>query len=298
MVKLLPACKGYLWGGEKLREQFHVQSDLNPLAEAWVLSAHPDGESVADGVPFSQYLQNAELGGKASRFADFPVLIKLIDAKQDLSVQVHPDDTYARQYENGNGKTEMWYVLSAEEGASLYYGFSRNVTEAEVRERIENGTLTDVLNRVSVKAGDVFFIEAGTVHAIGAGLVICEIQQNSNTTYRLYDYDRRDKDGNRRPLHIDKALAVSNLAPTPMKGGNGDTLAECPYFRVRRVRGAGQMQMTADSFHAVTAVAGTGTLTADGETVTFTQGDCFFIPAGDKTYTLAGDATVVVTDIP
>lgn len=263
MVKVLPACKRYLWGGEKLREQFHIPSDLMPLAEAWVLSAHPDGECTANGVPFSQYLQTVACGTKASRFADFPVLIKLIDAKQDLSVQVHPDDAYARKHENDNGKTEMWYVLSAEPNASLYYGFSREVTEQEVRERIENGTLTAVLNRVPAKAGDVFFIEAGTVHAIGAGLVICEIQQNSNTTYRLYDYDRRDQDGNRRPLHVEKALAVSRFAPTPHKGGDGDTLAVCPYFRVRRVQGAAHIQMTADSFHAVTAVAGTGTLTAD-----------------------------------
>lgn len=290
MVKLQPACKGYLWGGEKLREQFHIQSDVSPLAEAWVLSAHPDGESTANGVPFSQYLQNVPTGEKASRFADFPVLIKLIDAKQDLSVQVHPD--------GADGKTEMWYVLSAEEGASLYYGFSREVSADEVRARIADGTLTDLLNRVPVTAGDVFFIPAGTVHAIGAGLVICEIQQNSNTTYRLYDYNRRDKEGNLRPLHIDEALSVATLTPVPMVGGDGDTLADCPYFRVRRVQGAVQIQMTADSFHAVTVVAGAGTLTADGETIAFTQGDCFFIPAGDKTYTVAGDATVVVTDIP
>jgi len=305
MVKLTPAVKGYLWGGTKLKEQFGVAADIDPLAEAWVLSAHPDGEStvVGDGCTLTQYIDKLgadAVGKNAAIFPDFPVLIKLIDAKKDLSVQVHPDDAYARANEGENGKTEMWYVLSAEAGAALYYGFNRVVTPDEVRTRIENGTLTEVLNRVPVKAGDAFFIEAGTVHAIGAGLVICEIQQNSNTTYRLYDYNRRDKDGNLRPLHIDKALQVSTLGPAPVKGGKGDILANCPYFRVKRLAAAGSVAvcMTADSFHAVVAVEGAGTLTADGETVPFTQGDCFFIPAGDKTYTVCGNATVVITDIP
>lgn len=308
MVKLKPEVKGYLWGGTKLREQFGVQSDLDPLAEAWVLSAHPDGESTVlggafDGCSLTAYLEKLgalALGSNAERFPDFPVLIKLIDAKQDLSVQVHPDDAYARANEGENGKTEMWYVLSAEKDAALYYGFAKEVGPDEVRVRIENGTLTEVLNRVPVKAGDVFFIEAGTVHAIGAGLVICEIQQNSNTTYRLYDYNRRDKDGNLRPLHIDKALDVSTLGPAPVKGGEGDMLACCEYFRVHRVMvdGKKEVAMTADSFHAVVAVAGSGTITADGETYAFKQGDCFFIPAGDKTYTAEGNATVVITDIP
>ena len=306
-IKLTPACKGYLWGGTKLREQFHVDRDMDPLAEAWVLSAHKDGQSVVAsgefaGCSFGEYAEkNADACGEnAARFADFPVLIKLIDAKQQLSVQVHPDDVFAREHEGGNGKTEMWYVLSAEEGAALYYGFAQTVTPDEVRERIASGTLDDVLNAVPVKAGDVFFLPPGTVHAIGAGMVICEIQQNSNTTYRLYDYNRRDKEGNLRELHVEKALMVSALSPAPVKGGQGDVLADCEYFRVRRVAVNGEKTeaITPASFHALVAVDGCGSLLMHGETIEMQQGDSVFIPAQSGEYTLRGNATFVLTDLP
>lgn len=306
-VKFTPACKGYLWGGTKLREQFGVNCDMDPLAEAWVLSAHKDGQSVVKtgefaGCTLMEYIQKAGevCGGNAARFADFPVLIKLIDAKQQLSVQVHPDDTFARANEGGNGKTEMWYVLSADEGAALYYGFNKQITADEVRARIADGTLDDVLNAVPVKAGDVFFLPPGTVHAIGAGMVICEIQQNSNTTYRLYDYNRRDKDGNLRELHVEKALKVSDLCPAPVKGGTGDILADCEYFRVQRVKVCGEKieNITPASFHSLVAVAGSGTLKMHGETLELQPGDSVFIPAQKGTYTLSGDMTLVLTDIP
>ncbi len=305
-IKLIPACKGYLWGGTKLREQFGVNFDMDPLAEAWVLSAHKDGQSVVAegefaGCTFTEYMGKAGdvCGENAARFADFPVLIKLIDAKQQLSVQVHPDDAFARVHEGGNGKTEMWYVLSADEGAALYYGFNKEITPDEVRTRIADGTLDEVLNAVPVKAGDVFFLPPGTVHAIGAGMVICEIQQNSNTTYRLYDYNRRDKDGNLRELHVEKALKVSDLCPAPVKGGNGDILADCEYFRVQRVQVDGEKaeNITSASFHSLVAVAGSGALTMHGETLQLQPGDSVFIPAQEGVYTLSGDMTLVLTDI-
>lgn len=306
-VKFSPACKGYLWGGTKLREQFGVQSDMDPLAEAWVLSAHPDGESVVAagalaGCTLTEYIQKvgAVCGENAARLKDFPILIKLIDAKQQLSVQVHPDDAFARENEGGNGKTEMWYVLSAEAGATLYYGFKKQVTPDEVRARIANGTLDDVLNAVPVKAGDVFFLPPGTVHAIGAGMVICEIQQNSNTTYRLYDYNRRDKDGNLRALHVEKALGVCALCPAPVKGGAGDILADCAYFRVQRVEVCGEKigTVTPASFQSLVAVAGRGTLSMHGQTLQLQPGDSVFIPAQAGEYTLSGDMTLILTVIP
>ena len=306
-IKLIPACQDYLWGGTKLREQFNVNSDMQPLAEAWVLSAHRAGESIvangADaGCTLSAYVAKyaGVCGENAARFSDFPILIKLIDAKQQLSVQVHPDDAFAQEHEGGYGKTEMWYVLSADEGAALYYGFERKVTPDEVRERIAAGTLDDVLHAVPVKAGDVFFLPPGTVHAIGAGMVICEIQQNSNTTYRLYDYNRRDAAGNLRELHVEKALAVSELAPAPVMGGDGDMLADCEYFRVRQatVNGEKTETVTAASFVSVVVVKGEGTLSMDGETLPLQQGDSIFIPAQEGTYTVSGDMQLVLTDIP
>lgn len=180
----------------------------------------------------------------------FPVLIKLIDAARPLSVQVHPDDAYAQRVEGEPGKTEMWYVVDAQPGAQLYYGFQRELTREEAARRIADGTLTDVLNAVPVKAGDVFFIDAGTVHAIGAGILIAEIQQNSNTTYRVFDYGRLGADGKPRALHVEKALDVARLCPPERPAGpmgkpeqNGDCtstlLAKCGYFTARLLDVAG-----------------------------------------------------------
>ena len=217
-VKLSPVFKDYLWGGTRLKTEFSKQSDMTPLAESWELSAHKDGQStVAEGeyagLTLTAYLDTVGrevLGTNCEKYDYFPLLIKLIDAKGDLSVQVHPSDEYALEHEGEYGKTEMWYILDCDEGAALYYGFKEDTTREAYEAAIREGRLTDILNRVPVKRGDVFFIPAGTVHAIGAGILICEIQQNSNTTYRVYDYNRRDKDGNLRPLHVEKALAVSD----------------------------------------------------------------------------------------
>jgi mannose-6-phosphate isomerase len=218
-VKLSPTFKDYLWGGERLKNEFNKKCDMTPLAESWELSAHRDGQSVViggeyDGLSLTEYIERIgkeALGENSAKYDYFPLLIKLIDAKGDLSVQVHPSDEYALKNEGEYGKAEMWYILDCDEGACLYYGFSRTVSREEYADAIKEGRLCELLNRVPVKKGDVFFIPAGTVHAIGSGILICEIQQNSNTTYRVFDYNRRDKNGNLRPLHIEKALEVSCL---------------------------------------------------------------------------------------
>ena len=238
-VKLSPAFKDYLWGGERLKTEFNKNTDMTPLAESWELSAHKDGQSIVaegdyKGMTLTAYLETLgkeALGTACEKYDYFPLLIKLIDAKGDLSVQVHPSDEYALEHEGEYGKTEMWYILDCEEGAALYYGFTKDTTIEEYEAAIKEGRLTDILNRVPVKRGDVFFIPAGTVHAIGAGILICEIQQNSNTTYRVYDNNRRDKNGNLRPHHVEKALAVSDLKKSPAlpESPDGDNvlLAEC-----------------------------------------------------------------------
>ena len=273
-IKLEPAFKDYLWGGNKLKNLYNKKCEKEICAESWELSAHKDGESIVaegeyKGLKLSEYIkfQGKEILGKnAEKFNYFPILIKLIDAKGDLSVQVHPDDKYALEKEGEYGKTEMWYILDCEEGASLYYGFSKDVTKQEYEAAIRNNTLTDILNKVPVHKGDVFFIPAGTVHAIGAGIVICEIQQNSNTTYRVYDYNRRDKDGNTRPLHIEKAIEVSDLKKSPelkpVPDGEDVVLAQCEYFTVHRLRVEKATDVAIDetSFKSIIVTKGKGKL--------------------------------------
>ena len=235
--KIHPACKQYLWGGEKLIREYGISSPKTPLAEAWVLSAHPDGdsrisfsegesfsegaessegrffsegESYSEGESFAEYLKShpEAAGSLGKAFPFFPTLIKLIDAKKAQSIQVHPDDSYALSREGQYGKTEMWIVLEREEGAFLYFGFQRDYTEEEIRRAIEEENFPSLLCKVMVEPGDVFFIPAGTVHAIGAGILLAEVQQNSNLTYRVYDYGRKDAQGNTRELHVEKALEV------------------------------------------------------------------------------------------
>lgn len=210
-IELKPACKDYLWGGEKLRDNYGIDSPLHPLAEAWMLSCHPDGPNMVVSGPhagktFPAYIEAVGrgcLGADCEAFSDFPILIKLIDAKGDLSIQVHPSDDYALAHEHQLGKTEAWYVMDCDEGATLYYGFRHQIGKEELARRAQDGTLTDVLNAVPVEKGDLFFIPSGTIHAIRKGILVAEIQENSNVTYRVYDYGRTGADGKPRQLHLD-----------------------------------------------------------------------------------------------
>ncbi len=291
--RLFPECKDYLWGGNKLKESYGKQTDKTPCAESWELSFHKDGMTrIANGKTLAESVGEKEIGARASTFPFFPVLIKFIDAKQDLSVQVHPSDEYALVNENSYGKTEMWYIVEAEEGAGIYLGFNRDVTEAEYKRAIEEKRLTDLLNFYEVKAGDCYFIPAGTIHAIGNGCLIYEIQQNSNLTYRVYDYGRKDKNGNERELHIDKALRVTNLEQFKPVTFEAGVLGACEYFRVEKQTVQGSVQNeTNESFHCVTCVKGCGEI--DGQMVA--PGDSFFVPASYGKYALCGDMELIVT---
>ncbi|MCR5025201.1 MAG: class I mannose-6-phosphate isomerase, partial [Lachnospiraceae bacterium] len=230
IFKLKPACKDYLWGGERLKKEYGIEYDGDPLAEAWVLSCHPDGLSVIDSGEHKGKTLSEYIGRNADKTLGFPVLIKLIDAKQNLSIQVHPDDEYAMSHEGQKGKTEMWYILDSAPDAFIYYGFKKEISKEEFEQRIRDNTITEVLNKVRVKKGEAYFIKAGTLHAIGAGCLIAEVQQNSNVTYRIYDYDRVGADGKRRELHIDKALDVTDRRPPEPYKADGDYLASCEYF--------------------------------------------------------------------
>ena len=218
ILKLSPIFKDYIWGGTRLRDDFKMETDIDPVAEGWMLACHKDGMNTVDGGKYDKKtlqevidIEGSEkvLGKNSKKFDYFPVLIKIIDAKNNLSIQVHPDDEYAKRVEHEFGKTEIWYVLDADNDAQLIYGFKNKISKEDFRKAIENNTLPEVLNSVKVQKGDLFFIEAGTVHAIGKGTLIAEIQQNSNSTYRVYDYGRLGKDGKPRELHIDKAVDVT-----------------------------------------------------------------------------------------
>lgn len=306
ILKLSPSFKDYIWGGNKLMEQYGVK-DMDRVAEAWVLSAHPDGPSyLPDGTTFADKLAQLgadAVGKNAAGFKDFPQLIKLIDAMSDLSVQVHPSDEYALEHEGQYGKTEMWYILDADEGAGIYYGFQRDVTRAEMEEAIRTNTLTDILRFVPVQPGESYFIPSGTIHAIGKGLLIAEIQQNSNVTYRVYDYGRKDAQGNTRPLHVEKALEVSDLTraadaveptQTVVEGGIFTEISACPYFTVTKLEADGAVTIdNPDSFIAVLITEGEGTI--DGEK--FAQYDTFFIPAGSDPVELSGKFQALLSEV-
>ena len=303
---LKPACKDHLWGGHRrLREDFGVQSALDPLAEAWVLSCHPDGPSVlADGpwagrtlAGYLEWAGKKALGTNCGRFKDFPVLIKLIDAEKDLSIQVHPSDAYALAHEGQYGKTEMWVALEAEPHACLYYGFERETSREEFARHIADGTLTELLHKVPVKRGDVFFIPPGTLHAVGAGLVVAEIQQNSNVTYRVFDYDRLGADGRPRPLHVEKALEVTDLHPV-RRLDFGPHMGTCPYFTVDGYDGPFAARCGEDSFHALLITEGRGSLACGGEARAVKRGDCLFLPAGSGRYEVSGGCRAVVVHVP
>lgn len=308
--------KDYIWGGTKLRTVFGKESDTERLAESWELSCHPDGECTIsggdfDGMKLSSFIsEHPEAVGSSFKSGEsFPVLVKLIDAEKDLSVQVHPDNDYARKHENDSGKTEMWYVISADIGSELIYGFKEELTKEEFRQAIEDNTLMDKVNRVPVRQGDVFFIKPGTLHAIGKGILIAEIQQSSNVTYRVYDYGRLGADGKPRELHIEKALDVTNTVPaepkSPVYGMELDgvvtqLLADCEYFNVNRHRIIKELELFADksSFVHVLMIGGSGgELVANNYTLPLTMGSSVFVPAGTGAFAIKGNCDIIVTTI-
>ncbi|MBE5753459.1 MAG: mannose-6-phosphate isomerase [Clostridiales bacterium] len=295
ILKLYPMCKDYIWGGNKLKEKYGKEIEQTPCAESWELSFHKDGLTrLVDGKTLAERVTEKEVGENAKAFPFFPVLIKFIDAQQNLSIQVHPSDEYALTHENSYGKTEMWYIIEAEEGAGIYLGFNRDVTKEEFEQAIKENCLMELLNFYEVKAGECYFIPSGTIHAIGKGCLIYEIQQNSNLTYRVYDYGRKDKNGKERELHIDKALEVTNLhkfEPITFE----DCLGKCEYFTVQKydIKGEKDFFAEQESFQCVTCTKGSGFI----EDMEIKQGDSYFIPASFGKYQIKGKLEIVLTKI-
>ena len=313
ILKLMPAGKDYLWGGTRLRKEYRKKIDLIPLAETWECSVHPDGLSIVENGKYrGQTLKDVidkhpEFLGTKNQ--EMPVLIKFIDAMKDLSVQVHPYDDYARKYEGDNGKSEMWYVIDADEGASLIYGFRHEVTEKILRKAVETGTLDKHLQKVLVHKGDTYFVPAGTVHGIGKGILVAEIQESSNVTYRVYDYDRVDKNGKKRELHFDKAVQVMNMKVAPdvsqkprmvkyYSGCSRELLCRCKYFETERIqvtKGFAFSVMDA-SFQVLMCLDGYGevqTMDAEQKPMRFSKGETLFLPAGLGRCLVVGDAELI-----
>ncbi len=313
ILKLNPVFKDYIWGGTKLRDEYGFKSDLDKLAEGWMLSCHKDGENTVCNGEFSgktlTEIINANpdfLGENGKKFECFPILIKLIDAKNDLSVQVHPDNEYAMRVENEYGKTECWYILDCDEDAELIYGFNREISSDEFRKRIADNTFLETVNKVKVKKGDLFFIEAGTLHAIGKGILLAEIQQNSNTTYRVYDYGRLGADGKPRELHVDKAVDVTMcLPPARSSSPEGEVenydgyslqlLTKCDLFKVTKLNICKSYKGFAGekSFVSVLVTEGCGYI----DDLKINKGDSLFIPAGYGEFNVDGKTELIITEV-
>ena len=304
IYKLTPTLHANIWGGNKLRG-YGKESEEDRIGESWELSfVKGDEATVKDGIKTTAIFDRDAWGENCKKFEDFPVLTKFIDAQDKLSVQVHPSDEYALKNEGMYGKSEMWYVVDAEEGAGLYMGLNRNCSAEEFSQKVADGTVEELLSFKTVKPGDVFFIPAGTIHAIGAGVLIYEIQQNSTLTYRLYDYMRKDKNGNLRELHIDKAMKVSNLTPyTAESYEDEEIIGKCKYFITKRYDFEGIIrffEVKDDSYLMLTAVKGEGSMhytdfDGDRKDIELKAGDSYFLPAGSGAFTVSGGDLVIIT---
>ena len=294
--KFQPLLKQTLWGGDKIIPFKHLSTVMENVGESWEISGVKDNETIAagDGRSLNQLVRDMKgrLVGEANyqRFGDeFPLLIKLIDARQDLSIQVHPTDEIAHRQGRERGKTEMWYVMDSAPDAKLYNGLKLQITPEQYKQMVADDTICDALAQYSVKEGDCFFIPAGRIHAIGAGCFLAEIQQTSDVTYRIYDFKRKDKDGNYRQLHTQEASESINYTVLDdyrthyqPRTNESQLLVECPYFTTAVYDLTEAMTIDyseLDSFVILIGMKGEGTLTIDGETVAFSAGETILIPA-------------------
>ncbi len=315
MIKFEPLLKQTLWGGDKIIPFKHLNEKLENVGESWEISGVKDNETiVAEGEFKGKSLndlvreQKEKLVGKENyqRFGDeFPLLIKFIDARQDLSIQVHPTDEIAHRQGKSRGKTEMWYALEPTPGAQLYNGLKQQITPEQYKAMVENDTITDALARYEVNEGDVFFIPAGRIHAIGAGCFVAEIQQTSDVTYRIYDFKRKDKNGNYRELHtqlasesIDYTVLPNYRAEYERTKNEGVQVATCPYFTTAVYDLTEPMTLDyseLDSFVILIAVKGEGKLTCNGKEMTFQMGDTVLLPATTEEVKVEGEVKFLET---
>lgn len=316
-IKLKPVYKDYIWGGSKLKESWNKDSSFKRVAESWELSCCRDGLSlIENGIFKNKNLKDVLLlfpewvAENLKDSANFPLLIKLIDAKEKLSIQVHPSDELANKSKGQQGKTEAWYVLDCEKDAFIYIGLKEDLTEEQVRKYVLDGTICEYLNKVFVKPGDLFFISAGTIHAIGAGILIAEIQQNSNTTFRLFDYGRVDSSGKKRELHLEEALRVCDKTAFSIQNSKIKnrvqkeyatltSLVDSKFFKVFEydVKSSVSITATKRSFQALLFIDGFVQISYDGQKREAKKGDCYFIPAGMGEYKVEGIGKFLLSEV-
>ena len=297
VVKLKPFIKSFIWGGDYFQK--YGKGTQEVISELWELSLREGFSSVIasgkdEGKTLLEVMKEEDVGPVRNRFPYFPLLIKLIDAKDNLSVQVHPSDEYALEHEHSFGKTEMWHIIDADEGAGLYVGLNDNYTKEDIEKRLNDGSILEALNFFKVKPGETYLIKSGTIHAIGKGVRLIEIQQNSDLTYRLYDYLRKDKNGNYRELHIEKALKVIDYHKYQPQKQEGDLLADNKYFKVMRKEVNGSLTLTADkdAFMSFTFIKGHGYV----NDIPYQICDTFFLPYG-KECVIKGDGVVIISTL-
>lgn len=311
LLKVVPIFKDYIWGGSELKKQFVFEADIDNIAEVWLLAGDSEisnklYDSNLNLYTFIQKYGIDFMGEKFSNLTDFPILIKIIGAKQNLSIQVHPDDEYAQKKGQPFGKTEMWHVLDTRENNSIVYGPKTEITEDQLIESINNKTIESLLLHPTIKKGDNVFLSAGTIHAIKADTIVFEVQQQSNTTYRLYDFERVDMNGKSRDLHINESLAVSDLSPiavnfdraTVTLGEYKATILErCNYFTVTKFEIDNEVDFSVDnkSFASIIFLEGDGDITHMGVKYPFKKGESFLLAAGSDKCCIRGKSTFAVT---
>ena len=306
-----PILKERIWGGEKLKTVLHKPITSNITGESWELSTvEGDVSIVANGDSKGKLLTEIintfpdQILGTAvhARFGkQFPLLFKYLDARENLSIQVHPNDTLAKKRHNSFGKTEMWYIMQADDDARIIVGFKEDSNASEYLENLENKTLLSILDDVKVQSGDVFFLETGTVHAIGAGLLVAEIQQTSDITYRLYDFDRVDPNGNTRELHVDLALDAINYNKVETKKeyskniNESNGIVDCPYFTTNFIPLDGEISVSksGESFTVYMCIEGSFEIECNDSKLHYRKGDTVLIPAAMKAFILNGKASIL-----
>lgn len=314
---LKPCYKNYLWGGSRLKGEFGKLDAPTPTAESWELVSREDEKSTIANGPLKgktledlRQIDTLAYWGTHCQQERFPLLIKLIDAKHDLSIQVHPSEESALMDVGEQGKAEMWYVVDCVPHAHIYYGLSRQIDEEEFVARVNDGSICEILNQVPVERGDVFYILPGVIHAIGSGIVIAEIQQNSDTTFRIYDYLRRDTQGNERPLHLQRAKSVIDykpIVPTECKFNSGakfdgfsmSEMFSCRYFHAYRFDILSRVQLHSDqkSFQHILFVEGHGVIRSQDLEIPYRKGDSFFIPAALGGYVVEGNSRMLLSHV-
>ena len=300
-----------IWGGTKLRDEFGYEIPSDKVGEYWAISAHPHGVSTIKNGRFAGqgldkvYAEHRELFGNSNEPV-FPLLTKILDANDWLSVQVHPDDHYAMEHEGELGKTECWYVIAADEGAEIIYGHSAQSRE-ELRQQIEKKEWEKLLTKVPVKAGDFFYVPSGTMHAIGSGILILETQQSSDTTYRVYDFDRKDAQGNLRELHLEKSIDVLNIGtpansrPVTVKADDlqSTLLVASDFFAVYKWEVSGKVAIEKTvPYSLVSVLAGQGMLTVDEKAYPIVKGDHFILPSDVEAWTFEGQDLEMIVSHP